>query len=145
MKLRSILCVLAIICISIISCSKQKNVAVTSEQSQPEINANYLINLDSCVSVSILKDVEDEILLSKEDVTIVLAYINSGIYNEERNDSGIKFKMVSPDYTFLVEFKDGKKEMVQYWVEPALVFYDAKWYDPISAANIQDTLAKYSK
>ncbi len=145
MKLRYLLFVLAIICISTISCSggKEKNSsAVDSFISKATRFCSLDINF---ISVSILKDGGESVTLSKEDANKILAYLNSGVYNKERNDDGIKYKMMEPDYTFLIESEDGKKEMAQYWIESALILVDAKWYNPISAANIQDTLEKYSK
>lgn len=147
MKLRNILLVaiLGVALVGITSCGGKAEKSNTVEVAASDVPQQYLLNPDSCLSVSILRGADDKVAMSEEDSKIVLAYLNSGVYDKERNDSGILFKMVSPDYTFLISYKTGEESMVQYWSELSLISLNAKWYLPISAANIQDTLAKYSK
>lgn len=151
MNLKNVLIALALVgvMIGLVACgnkAQSESVANSPEdKSEVKVDTRYLINPDSCVSVSVLKDGAETILLNDEDATLVLAYLNSGVYNEERNDSDIKYKMPEADYTFLMEFANGKNELVQLWFETSLILLDAKWYTPLSAINIRPSLEEYTK
>lgn len=120
---------------------KSVEVAITSD-----IVTSTLLKLqfENCISVSLLNDDEQQTRLEDEDGKLVLSYLSSGVYDKERNESGIKYKMRTADYSFIVEFKNGEKETVQYWTDSLLILSDGEWYLPLSAMNISSSLEKYT-
>lgn len=132
--------------ISIAACGV-KNENKTQNAETEKVNSDSvkydIFDPDNCLSVSLLKDTVEVIILKEEDSRYVLSYLSSAIYNEERNDTGVKFKITNPDYTFLIELKDGEKELLQLWCDESLLLLKAKWYMIPSQIDVYSRLEKY--
>lgn len=132
--------------ISLIACrgktdNKEQDTIAETVHNNPR--KRDIFDPDNCLSVSLLKETEKTILLGEEDSRFVLSYLSSAIYNDERNKSEKNFKMVAPDYTFLIEQKDGYKELAQLWKDESLLLLRTRWYIVPSQIDIFSRLEKY--
>lgn len=123
-----------------ISCNQKKD--VTNEPipvNEIDDHVSYtLINEDSCLQINLLTNDSKELKLYDVEASELLKLINTAEYSDFNGN--IKLKMVNPDYTFIIEMKDGNKQFVQIWQEKLLMLYNAEWYNISSIEKLGSML-----
>ena len=123
--------VIAVLAASLSSCSGQRARRMTMKPMNDM--TGILIDTDVVDTVKLLFAEEEsgETVMWKSDYSGFAGFLSTAVYDTAWNDSGIMVKMVAPDYTAIVSYKDtpsDDNDWLMVWKENGRAKFRQKWY-----------------
>lgn len=130
--------VIAVLGVSLSSCVGQKTRHAHLESSTPmeAMDETSKIAIDTAMidAVKLIfaeGEIGDEIVMQKGDYARFAAFFSTAVYDTAWNDSGIMVKMVAPDYTGIISYKNkpsDDSDWLMVWSESGRTKFRQKWF-----------------
>lgn len=129
-------------------------VACGPKKTQPETNtasdmqevlfdsAKIQIDIDRVDSMFLLfPDSNDQCIIAKDHQSAIAGSMLAAQYDTAWNDKGIMVKMVAPDYTIIIRYKENREEnddWLMMWKDGGMIKFKDKWF--LLAGDKKETL-----